>query len=62
MNEKSNMRQIITGPRSRSCKMSYDHMHWSCDQKKRETLSPKYMLWWSLSPFIGNILGLRVES
>ena len=37
--------------------MSHNHMHWSCDQKKRKVLSSKYMLWWSLSPFIGNILG-----
>ena len=55
MNEKSNMRQVVIRPRPRSCEMSHNHVHWLCDQKKRKLLSPKYMLWWSLSPSIGNV-------
>ena len=44
MNKKSNVRQVITGPRPGSCEMSHNHMYWSHDQKKRKVLSPRHML------------------
>ena len=41
MNEKSNVRQVLTRPRPGLCEMSHDHIYWSCDQKKRKVLSLK---------------------